>query len=134
MALQVSSYPVRDPRVRAISNINRLPLHSQIFSFRPTRDIVLPFSDPVCLVGSPDPVHELLIPKGTEVMLGIATINRSKALWGENAHEWEPERWLRPLPASLVDAHLPGVYSSSFVQFKFLYFCLIGTELLSSLD
>lgn len=44
--------------------------------------------------------------------------NRNKALWGEDADEWKPERWLLPLPKTLEDAHIPGVYSHLLVNFE----------------
>ncbi|CDO71925.1 hypothetical protein BN946_scf184940.g72 [Trametes cinnabarina] len=40
-----------------------------------------------------------------------AACNCNKELWGEDAYEWRPERWLEPLPRALEDAHIPGVYS-----------------------
>ena len=38
--------------------------------------------------------------------------NVNKVLWGEDANEWKPERWLSPLPVSVTDAKIPGVYSN----------------------
>lgn len=35
------------------------------------------------------------IPKGTEVAIGIRAVNHSKALWGDDATEFKPERWLK---------------------------------------
>jgi len=45
-------------------------------------------------------VREVVIDKGTTVVIGIHGYNRSKAIWGEDAKEWKPERWLSPLPDS----------------------------------
>ena len=39
---------------------------------------------------------------------------------GEDADEWKPERWLKPLPAVLEEARLPGVYSNLCVQLGLL--------------
>lgn len=36
------------------------------------------------------------IPKGTMVQYSAYTMNRDKALWGEDADVWDPERWLKP--------------------------------------
>ncbi|EEB98095.1 hypothetical protein MPER_02458 [Moniliophthora perniciosa FA553] len=33
------------------------------------------------------------------------------SLWGPDALEWKPERWLEPLPAVIPEARIPGVYS-----------------------
>ncbi len=57
-------------------------------------------------------IHEIPVPKGTEVMVGIRESNRNKAIWGEDALEWKPERWLSPLPETVAGAHIPGVYSN----------------------
>ncbi|KAF9229902.1 hypothetical protein BU15DRAFT_57751, partial [Melanogaster broomeanus] len=32
-------------------------------------------------------------------------------VWGEDALEWKPDRWLKPLPLSVTEAHVPGIYS-----------------------
>lgn len=56
-------------------------------------------------------INELVITKGMAVLPHFHASNVDKALWGEDAAEWRPERWLAPLPAALEDAHLPGVYS-----------------------
>ena len=51
------------------------------------------------------------MPKGTRVVLDVAACNRDPALWGPDAAEWRPTRWLEPLPRALEDARVPGVYS-----------------------
>ena len=52
------------------------------------------------------------IAKGNRVIVPLLAINQSTALWGEDALEWKPERWLSPLPDSVTDARMPGVYSN----------------------
>ena len=52
------------------------------------------------------------IPKGTDVLVGIGALNQDKGLWGEDALEWKPERWLESLPDSILHARIPGVYSN----------------------
>jgi len=32
-------------------------------------------------------------------------------MWGPDVYEWKPERWLNPLPESVTNARIPGVYS-----------------------
>ena len=54
---------------------------------------------------------EVLVPRGTILQLDYQASNRNKALWGEDAAEWRPARWLGPLPAAVEDARVPGVYS-----------------------
>ncbi len=57
-------------------------------------------------------VSEIVVPEGTVVIAHFQAINSSKELWGEDAEEWKPERWLAPLPPALDEARLPGVYSN----------------------
>ncbi|KAL7277367.1 hypothetical protein ACG7TL_009229 [Trametes sanguinea] len=75
------------------------------------QDTVLPLSKP--MHGNDGSILEsVVIPKGTNVLVGVRACNRNKALWGEDADEWKPERWLKPLPKTLEDASVPGVYSN----------------------
>ena len=73
--------------------------------------MVLPLSDPVRMVDE-QLLSEISVPKGTTVLVSIQSCNRNKALWGDDALEWKPERWLEPLPGDLTAAHVPGVYSN----------------------
>ena len=57
-------------------------------------------------------ITEVVVPKGTIVIPNLRASNRNKALWGEDALEWRPERWLEPFPSALEDARVPGVYSN----------------------
>ncbi|KAH8101250.1 cytochrome P450 [Cristinia sonorae] len=72
---------------------------------------VLPLSKPI-RGNDGTLISEILIPKGTTTIVGIRACNRNKALWGEDALEWKPERWLSPLPEAVTDARIPGVYSN----------------------
>ena len=56
-------------------------------------DTVLPLSEPVhCIDGTV--MTEVPVPKGTALFLNLRGCNTNKALWGEDACEWKPERWL----------------------------------------
>jgi len=58
-----------------------------------TRDDVLPLTKPI--VGTSGTVHtEILIPKGTTITLSLIGYNLNKDLWGPDAYEFRPERWL----------------------------------------
>ena len=60
-------------------------------------------------------MHSIFVPKDTTVMIGVHSSNRNKAIWGEDALEWKPERWLEPLPSTVTEAKIPGVYSHLYV-------------------
>ncbi|KAJ3559641.1 hypothetical protein NM688_g212 [Phlebia brevispora] len=74
-------------------------------------DIVLPLEKPICGVDG-NMISELPIPKGTLLMPSYLSCNTSKAIWGDDASEWRPQRWLSPLPATVLQARIPGVYSN----------------------
>ncbi|KAL1947205.1 hypothetical protein VTO73DRAFT_14166 [Trametes versicolor] len=74
------------------------------------KDAILPLSAPIRGVDG-TLVHSVPVTKGMWVLADIQASNCNKELWGEDADEWKPERWLKPLPRALEDAHIPGVYS-----------------------
>ncbi|KAM5542771.1 hypothetical protein V8D89_003732 [Ganoderma adspersum] len=82
-------------------------------SFREAKkDMVLPLSQPVRGVDG-TMMNEIPVPRGTVVLSNIFACNRNRAVWGEDALEWKPERWLQPLPQSVEEAHVPGIYANS---------------------
>lgn len=73
-------------------------------------NIVIPFSRPI--KGNDGTyMREVLVPKNTNVVVSILNSNRDPEIWGDDALQWKPERWLSPLPQSVIDAEIPGVYS-----------------------
>ncbi|KAH9841449.1 cytochrome P450 [Rhodofomes roseus] len=76
-----------------------------------TQDTILPLSEPIYTTDGTR-MDEIPVVKGSQVMLGFLGCNTSKAVWGEDAHEWKPERWLSPFPSSVTEARIPGVYSN----------------------
>ncbi len=79
--------------------------------YRAERDIVLPLSEPIQGVDG-TPMKEILVPNGTTVIIGIRACNRNKAIWGEDALEWKPDRWLDSVPGSVKEARVPGIYAN----------------------
>ncbi|KAI0747034.1 cytochrome P450 [Daedaleopsis nitida] len=77
-----------------------------------TKDVVLPLFEPVRGCDG-TLMHEVIVPRGVMVLVHLQASNKNKALWGEDADEWKPERWLgTSLPAVLEEARIPGVYSN----------------------
>ncbi|KAL0567219.1 hypothetical protein V5O48_014777 [Marasmius crinis-equi] len=75
-----------------------------------TKDTSLPLSAPIrCEDGSL--ISEIPLAANTDIYISILNANRNVDLWGPDALEWKPERWLSPLPQAVADAKIPGVYS-----------------------
>nr|VWO94673.1 Acyl-CoA ligase AFT1-1 (EC (AF-toxin biosynthesis protein 1-1) [Ganoderma boninense] len=75
------------------------------------KDVVLPLSEPIRgLDGTL--MHEIFVPKDTQVFVSITSSNKNPDIWGPDAAEWKPERWLSTLPDTVTDAKMPGVYSN----------------------
>ncbi|KAG2153139.1 cytochrome P450 [Suillus clintonianus] len=75
-----------------------------------SQDDVLPLSKPIT-TRSGDVIRELPVPKGTRIVASIAAYNRNKELWGEDAHVFNPDRWLNGT-AKEKKATSIGVYSN----------------------
>ncbi|CAA7269514.1 unnamed protein product [Cyclocybe aegerita] len=73
-------------------------------------DIMLPLGSPVKGINGEE-IREIPVPKGTPIVISILSSNRDPKLWGPDAYEWKPERWLKPLPEAVVNARIAGVYS-----------------------
>ena len=54
------------------------------------------------------------------MIVGLLSSNRNKAIWGADAMDWKPERWLSPLPESVTEAKIPGIYSNLCVPSSLL--------------
>jgi len=80
---------------------------------RTTRsDVVLPLGSPI--IGEDGTkMSEIPIANNTDVIISIVGVNRDPAVWGPDAAQWKPERWLSPLPDSVSEARVPGVYSNT---------------------
>ncbi|KAI0731458.1 cytochrome P450 [Fomitopsis betulina] len=100
--------PYLDAVVKETLRLNTPPT---MVSRQLCKDVVAPIGTPI--TGKDGRLlKEIVIPKGTMVFLGLLAVNVSPAIWGPDAGEWKPERWLAPPPPSLVEARVPGVYSS----------------------
>ncbi|KAJ3527393.1 hypothetical protein NMY22_g9808 [Coprinellus aureogranulatus] len=75
------------------------------------KDAILPLATPVTTTDGRK-ITEVPIAKDTLIFVSLHSCNRDPLIWGSDAEEWKPERWLAPLPASVADARVPGVYSN----------------------
>ncbi|KAL0565795.1 hypothetical protein V5O48_016226 [Marasmius crinis-equi] len=70
------------------------------------KDTVLPLSTPI-RCGDGSILSELPLPANTSIYVSILNSNRNVDLWGPDALEWKPERWLSPLPPAVAEAKIP---------------------------
>jgi cytochrome P450 len=89
-----------------------LRFHPIVYNLARTaaQDDILPLSKLVTLTTGKT-VQEIAIPKGTFIIASIAGYNRNKSVWGENAHVFDPARWIRGSASKDVPI---GVYGNLF--------------------
>lgn len=89
--------------------------------------MILPLLHPIPgeLTKDGKPIDQIYLKNNTRITISIISANRSKAIWGEDAEEWKPERWLaRKLnddekegdlftgkSRGIAKEQLPGIYS-----------------------
>ncbi|KAJ7503140.1 cytochrome P450 [Mycena galericulata] len=88
-----------------------LRLHSPVSMLqrRANVDTTIPLWKPITGADGTE-ITSLNVTKGTDFILVVSCAHRDKEIWGEDALEYKPERWLSPLPDAVGDAALPGVY------------------------
>ncbi|KAK7043913.1 hypothetical protein VNI00_008079 [Paramarasmius palmivorus] len=75
------------------------------------RDSVVPLGTPVTGTDGSQ-INEIFFPKGSDIYISLIASNRSEEIWGPDAKVWKPERWLSPLPSTVADARIPGVFAN----------------------
>ncbi|CAL1706741.1 unnamed protein product [Somion occarium] len=118
-----------------------LRLHGPVIESARTaqKDDVIPLSEPYT-DRSGEVKDYIKIAKGEDIMIPIIMINRWKHIWGEDAEEFKPERWVNP-PEAIEGS--PGIWSHmltfldgpracigyrfSLVEMKALLFTLLRT-------
>ncbi|KDQ56231.1 hypothetical protein JAAARDRAFT_158180 [Jaapia argillacea MUCL 33604] len=58
-----------------------------------TRDDAVPLFKPIT-TSSGKVLDEVPIPKGMKIIISVAAYNRNKDVWGDDAHAFDPDRWL----------------------------------------
>ena len=77
---------------------------------RTRKDVVLPLSTPIVTI-SGEQISAIPIKNNTNIIIGMGAANRDPEVWGPDAEEWKPERWLGKGFADVGKEKLPGVYS-----------------------
>lgn len=75
------------------------------------KDAFLPISNPIRTTDGKE-IQSVYVPKDTLIFTPIQAVNQDPGIWGPDSYEWKPERWLSPLPDSVHEARIPGVYSN----------------------
>lgn len=66
---------------------------TSILSRTARQTTTLPLQFPV-RSSTDEEVTSIVVPEGTTVIISILASNHNKAVWGDDASEWRPERWL----------------------------------------
>ncbi|KDR84606.1 hypothetical protein GALMADRAFT_237500 [Galerina marginata CBS 339.88] len=85
------------------------------FVWRQTmQDTVIPLQYPIKDVKTGNDINEIVVQKGTPVYVGLASTNRSTALWGPDAAEFKPERWMgrQAHESTVQQVKTPGIFSN----------------------
>ncbi|OCH86066.1 cytochrome P450 [Obba rivulosa] len=131
---ELNALPYLDAVVRETLRVHA-PVASS--SRQAVKDDIVPLSTP--FTDARGEVHDTSkVDKGAQFFLPVQAINRSRELWGEDAHEFKPERW-ESLPETV--SSIPGVwghlltfsggprscigYRFSLVEMKALIFTLV---------
>ncbi|THH31652.1 hypothetical protein EUX98_g2557 [Antrodiella citrinella] len=104
-ASDVENMPYLQAIVKEILRLNPPAYHMQRCS---KEDVAIPMSRPI-ITKSGKEIREVLVPKGTRIMLSIVGYNRDKTVWGADALEFNPDRWLDEKRQSSVQV---GVYAN----------------------
>ncbi|TFK53929.1 cytochrome P450 [Heliocybe sulcata] len=87
------------------------------------KDTTLPLASPI-QSASGTVMHSVAVPAGTNVIISILAANHNKQVWGPDADDWRPERWLTETGERIKFSEgdgeedregrvrYPGVYSS----------------------
>ena len=98
-------------------------------------DTLLPLQYPIKDLKTGQDVYEVFVQKGTAVYVGLSSTNRSTTIWGPDATEFKPERWIgRQAHESTVEQVSEGARVGYLVAFFFVrvYACALPNDKLST--
>ncbi|KAJ7201860.1 cytochrome P450 [Mycena pura] len=101
--------PYLDAVVREVLRLH--PPASPVMYREALVDAVLPLSTPLTGVDG-TVMHSVNAPKGTTILIGIAAANHSTQIWGGDARDFNPARWLKA-DTHAVSANTCGVYANT---------------------
>jgi len=104
------------PERKAPSFLPKNPYSSANNSTR--KDTILPLFTPIIGLDGRE-MNEIPIPNNTNIIISIYAANRNPEIWGPDSYDWKPERWLSPLPETVTNARIPGIYSHLYVLVAF---------------
>lgn len=74
-------------------------------------DYTVPLGTPIIGIDG-QKLSEIFIPNNTDIVVSIVGVNQDPDIWGPDAAEWQPKRWLSPLSPNVAEARIPGVYAN----------------------
>lgn len=93
------------------THFNCTDINGRLFAHRTRRDIILPLGTPIKSADGKKDIREIMLKNNTNVTIGIAAVNRDPEIWGDDAGDWVPERWIDRNAEEVTKERLPGVYS-----------------------
>ncbi|KAF8754698.1 cytochrome P450 [Rhizoctonia solani] len=82
------------------------------------KDWTLPLQQQVMSSDGKTTMTHVPVKKGMQIYISLDAANRDKQIWGDDANEFRPSRWLEELPLSVKDSNLPSAYSSIGIKFS----------------
>jgi cytochrome P450 len=79
-------------------------------SDRTLQDTVLPLRTPIKSRDGKRDIHEIALKRNSFIFANLVAVNRDPEMWGEDAEEWKPERWLGKKPEDVAKVRIPGIY------------------------
>jgi len=105
--------PIKNSRSITPQDINRLPYLQAVCNEVLRYHAPVPLSRRECIKDTTILGHP--IPKGTNILLVPAAVNFSKTLWGKDAAQFRPERWIRSNGSNI------GGSTSTYANLTFMH-------------
>lgn len=86
-------------------------------------DYTVPLGTPIIGIDG-QKLSEIFIPNNTDIVVSIVGVNQDPDIWGPDAAEWQPKRWLSPLSPNVAEARIPGVYANIMTFVGGIHACI----------